>query len=241
LKSRVSSAPPNGDQRLDADRADPTPSPQPPAPSAWGVFLITDRAQTNGRPLLEVVDAALQGGIRAVQLRERDLSTRGLLGLAEQLRALTRRAGAALLINDRIDVALACDADGVHLPGNSFAVADARAVLGPQRLIGVSTHAAAEAAAAAQSGADYVLLGPIYDTPSKRAYGAPLGVAALAEARSLTRLPLFAIGGIDPDTVRQLSADGIAVIRAIMSAVDPQRAAQALLESFSPQRNTEDH
>src|SRR5512144_1567699 len=100
-----------------------------PPPAAWGVYLVTDRQQTNNRPLVEVVAAALDGGIRAVQLRERDLPTRALLALAEALRALTRRYAAALLINDRVDVALACDADGVHLPADSFAVADARALL----------------------------------------------------------------------------------------------------------------
>src|SRR5512137_290904 len=108
--------------------------------AGWGVYLVTDRAQTNGRPLLEVVTAALRGGVGAVQVRERGLTTRELLALATELRAATRAAGAALLINDRIDVALACDADGVHLPGHSFTVAEARALLGPRRLIGVSTH-----------------------------------------------------------------------------------------------------
>jgi thiamine-phosphate pyrophosphorylase len=122
-------------------------------PRDWGVHLVTDRAQTNGRPLLDVVTAALRGGVGAVQLRERDLETRALLELAVALRQATRAAGAALLINDRIDVALACDADGVHLPGQSFTVADARALLGPRRLIGVSTHHPDEVASAAAAGA----------------------------------------------------------------------------------------
>lgn len=121
-----------------------------------GLYLVTDRTQTAGRPLTEVVAAALRGGARLVQLRERDLPTRALLALATELRVLTRAAGAALLINDRVDIALACDADGVHLPGHSFAVADARALLGPHRLIGVSTHAPANAAAVRAAGADGV-------------------------------------------------------------------------------------
>ncbi|MGH7787120.1 MAG: thiamine phosphate synthase, partial [Candidatus Binatia bacterium] len=140
-----------------------------------GVYLITDRGQTAGRPLLAVVGAALQGGIRLVQLREPELGTRPLLELARALRRLTRAHGAALLINDRIDVALACDADGVHLPGRSFAVADARALLGPQRWIGISTHAPDEVRAAAAAGADFAVFGPLFETPSKRAYGPPLG------------------------------------------------------------------
>jgi thiamine-phosphate pyrophosphorylase len=201
-----------------------------PLPADWHVYLVTDRTQTNGRPLLDVVAAALQGGIRAVQLRERDLTTRELLGLARALRDLTRRHGAALLINDRADIALACDADGVHLPGHSFAVADARALLGPQRLIGVSTHAPAEVAAAAAAGANFAVLGPIYDTPSKRGHGAPLGAAALAAARG-AGIPFFAIGGVDVDRAEPVcaaGADGVAVIRAILAADDPASAAAAL-------------
>lgn len=198
-------------------------------PCHWGVYLVTDRAQTAGRPLLDVVAAALRGGVGAVQLRERDLPARELLALATALRALTRAAGAALLINDRIDIALACDADGVHLPGQSFTVAEARALLGPGRLIGVSTHASAELAAAA--GADFAVFGPLHDTPSKRAYGPPLGLDALRAARAATARPLFAIGGIDPPraaAARQAGADGVAVIRAILAADDPAAAAAAL-------------
>jgi len=208
------------------------PTPNPLTPSTWRVYLVTDRAQTDGRPLTDVIAAALQGGIRAVQLRERDLPTRELLALAERLRAVTRAAGAALLINDRIDVALACDADGVHLPAASFAIADARALLGPQRLIGVSTHTPDEVAAAARAGADFAVFGPIYDTPSKRAYGTPLGLAKFAQVRSAVTLPLFAIGGIDlgqVEEVRAAGADGIAVIRAILAVPDPARAAADLL------------
>jgi thiamine-phosphate pyrophosphorylase len=205
-----------------------------PPPAAWGVYLITDRKQTNGRPLIDVVTDALAGGIRAVQLRERDLPTRELLALAAALRALTRRYAAALLINDRVDVALACDADGVHLPSDSFAVADARALLGAQRLIGVSTHAPAEIATAAAAGADFVVFGPIYDTPAKRAFGAPLGVESLVAARAASTLPLLAIGGIDASRVSEArvgGADGVAVIRAVLAAKDPARAAAQLLKS----------
>ena len=199
-------------------------------PRTWGVYLVTDRTQTAGRPLLDVVAAALDGGIRAVQLRERDLPTRELLRIAEQLRALTRRYDAALLINDRIDVALACDADGVHLPAASFSVADARTLLGAPRLIGVSLHAPGELAAAV--GADFAVLGPIYETPSKQAYGAPLSIGALKAARAVTQMPIFAIGGVDAGRVaevRAAGADGVTVIRAVLAAADPERAARELV------------
>src|SRR5512139_175472 len=113
------------------------------------VYLVTDRHRTRGRPLGAVVEQALRGGVEAVQLRERELDTRSLLELACELRAITKRHDAMFLINDRIDLALACGADGVHLPGNSFSVADARVLLGPDRLIGVSAHRPEEVAAAA--------------------------------------------------------------------------------------------
>jgi thiamine-phosphate pyrophosphorylase len=208
-------------------------------PTTWGVYLVTDRTQTNGRPLLDVVDAALRGGIRAVQLRERGLTTRQLLTLAEALRARTDRHGAALVINDRIDVALACGADGVHLPADSFAVAEARALLGARRLIGVSTHAADEVAAAAAGGADFAVFGPIYYTPSKRPYGKPIGVGALDAARAAAALPLFAIGGIDAQRCAEVlahGADGIAVIRAVLAAHDPAQAAGKLVDAAAAGR-----
>lgn len=205
-----------------------------PAPPTWSVYLVTDRGQTNGRALTEVVATALRGGIRAVQLRERGLSTRQLLALAHALRTLTRDAGAALLINDRIDVALAVAADGVHLPGHSFSVAEARALLGSQRLIGVSCHRIDEIVAAAAAGADFAVFGPLFDTPAKRVYGPPLGLAALSQARARASLPLFGIGGIDAEragAVCRVGADGVAVIRAILAADDPFGASAALLRA----------
>lgn len=208
------------------------PSRETSHPTTWGVYLVTDGTQTNGRPLTDVVDAALRGGIRAVQLRERNLTTRQLLALAEALRTRTDRYAAALLINDRIDVALACAADGVHLPADSFAIGAARALLGAQRVIGVSTHAPGEVAAAAAAGADFAVFGPIYDTPSKRPYGKPLGVRALDAARAAATLPLFAIGGVDARRGAEVlahGADGIAVIRAVLGAHDPARAARELI------------
>jgi thiamine-phosphate pyrophosphorylase len=214
-----------------------------PRPDTWGVYLITGRAQTAGRPLLEVVAGALRGGIRAVQLRERELTTRALLALAGELRALTRHHGAALLVNDRVDVALACDADGVHLPVQSFAIADARRLLGPHRLIGVSTHAPPELAAADAAGADFAVFGPLYDTPAKRAYGPALGPAALADARHATTLPLFGIGGVDLERVAAVQAhgaNGIAVIRAVLAAADPAAAAAALLNRCAAGRRGND-
>ncbi|MFI5364430.1 MAG: thiamine phosphate synthase [Candidatus Binatia bacterium] len=199
--------------------------------SFFRLYLVTDRTRTAGRPLLQVVEAALQGGVDAVQLREKDLAARELYALASELSVLCRRQGARLLINDRIDVALAVGADGVHLPGGSFTPADARAVLGPQALIGASTHNLEQAQRAAAGGADFIVFGPIFDTPAKRQYGAPVGLQALGVVTEKVTLPVLAIGGITGErveSVRQHRVYGVAVISAILEADDPRAAALAL-------------
>ena len=201
----------------------------------FSLYLVTDRKQTNGRPLLEVVEECLTAGVRAVQLREKDLTTRELFTLATELRELTRRYGAALLINDRIDVALALEADGVHLPGDSFPAESARKIVGPGILIGASVHNAAEAKDAEAGGADFIVFGPIFDTPSKRPYGPPQGLDALHAVRQTVSLPLFAIGGITPGRVRavkEAGADGVATISALLGAPDPGRATRDFLKEL---------
>lgn len=195
------------------------------------LYLVTDRHATNGRSLTDVVEAALRGGVDAVQLREKDLLTRDLLALARELRAITRRHRAKLLINDRIDVALAVGADGVHLPADSFAIEDARRLLGADAVIGVSTHSVDEVRRAADDGADYIVFGPIYDTPSKLPYGSPLGCEALRRAVAAVPVPIIAIGGIDTDNataVRATGCAGLAVIRAILSSDQPTEASEVL-------------
>ncbi len=195
------------------------------------LYLVTDRTRTAGRPLLQVVEQALQGGVDAVQLREKDLCGGELLVLAKNLGTLCRRYGVKFLINDRIDVVLAADADGVHLPVDSFAPADARRLLGPDVLIGASAHSLAEARTAAAGGADFIVFGPIFETPSKRTFGSPVGLDALAAASRGVALPLIAIGGITAErvrSVRQHGVHGIAVVSAILEADDPRAAAAAL-------------
>jgi thiamine-phosphate pyrophosphorylase len=196
-----------------------------PNPLDFTVYLITDRHQVPpDRTLVQAVEAALQGGVRAVQLREKDLSAAELYPLARNLRDLTSRYRARLLINDRIDVALAVAADGVHLGGHSLPIAVARRLLGPERLVGVSTHHSAEIAAAAAAGADFVTFGPVFATPSKRAYGLPHGLEALRLACQNSPLPVFALGGIKPchlDDLYTAGAAGAAVISALMAASDP--------------------
>jgi thiamine-phosphate pyrophosphorylase len=196
------------------------------------LYLITDRAAST-RPPLEVVEECLGAGLRAVQLREKDLEVRALLALAEPLREATRRHGARLLINDRADVALAVGADGVQRTHTSLPVAALRGITPPGFLIGASAHSTAEAREAATEGADFVVFGPVYDTPSKRRYGPPQGLAALEAAAAATPRPLLAVGGITPERVREVraaGAEGVAVIGAVYGAARPADATKAFLD-----------
>ena len=201
-------------------------------PREWGLYVVTDRAQTAGRPLEEVTRAALAGGARVFQLREKDLEARELTALAERLLGVIRPAGGLLLVNDRIDVALAVGADGAHLSQRSLPPAVARRLLDRGRLLGVSCHSLAEAAEAQEGGADFILLGPIFFTPSKASYGAPLGLEILKQVRSHIHLPILAIGGINRTNRQEVltaGADGVAVISAVMAAPDVSEAVRALL------------
>jgi thiamine-phosphate pyrophosphorylase len=202
----------------------------------FALYLITDRlALPPGRDLLKTVEQALTGGVRAVQLREKDLSAAELFDLAIRMRSLTRSHGARLLINDRIDVALAAEADGVHLGHGSLPPTRARALLGPQKLIGVSLHQLDQIPAAAQDGADFITFSPVYHTPSKAAYGAPQGIERLREACRASRIPVFALGGIRAEHLEEVQAAGaygIALISAIFAAADPAAAARTLLSSL---------
>jgi thiamine-phosphate pyrophosphorylase len=209
-------------------------------PREWGLYLVTDRHQTGSRDLLSVVGQALQAGLRAVQLREKDLATRDLYDLGGKLVALTREVGAALLINDRVDVAMALSADGVHLTRRSLPPKEARALLGPAKLIGISCHSMAEVREAADDNVDFVVLGPIFETPSKTQFGPPLTTSVLRQARATTSLPLLAIGGIHAARIPEVmaaGADGVSVISAVMTAPDPAGAAQELLTTVARGRN----
>jgi thiamine-phosphate pyrophosphorylase len=199
------------------------------------LYLVTDRMQTGGRPLVDVVEAALRGGARAVQLREKDLSGLALTRLGDELRAVTRRHAALLLVNDRVDVALAVEADGAHLAGTSMPPEDVRPLLGPDRWIGASAHSLAQAKEAEDGGADFVVFGPVFETPSKAPYGPPVGLEAFEEAKRPLTIPVLAIGGIKSGNVAQVAragADGFAVISAILTDPDPESATRRLLQAW---------
>ena len=160
-----------------------------------------------------------------VQIREKDLDTRQLIDLAQNLILLIKQHHGKVLLNDRVDIAMALDADGVHLRSDSLPLPLARRILGNEKLIGISTHSVEEVRKAESEGADFVVLGPIYETPSKRIYGPPLGLHTLETACRASRLPIFAIGGITPKLVPAvMSSDayGIAVISSILQASDIQ-------------------
>ena len=196
------------------------------------VYLITDRRLAPD--LTRRAAAALAGlppGVAAIQLREKDLGGRELLGLARSLGSVCRAHGQRLLVNDRLDVALAAGADGVHLPAAGVPVADARRLLGPGALVGVSCHSATDVARALAGGASFATFSPIYDTPSKRPYGPPVGLSALREAAKLG-LPLVALGGVTAaraPELRAAGAAGVAAIRAWLEGGDPAAAVRALL------------
>lgn len=209
-------------------------------PINFSLYLISDRqALPEGRDLLTCVEQALQGGANAVQLRDKDLPDDERLLLARQLRTLTRRYQAQLLINGSVDIALAAEADGVHLGAASRPVADARRQLGPKRLIGYSAHSPEELALVAGQGADFATFSPVFFTPSKAAYGPPQGLQRLAAACSVSPIPVFALGGINPSRIASVchaGAQGIAVISAILASNDPRLAAQTMRTALTKDR-----
>lgn len=195
------------------------------------LYVVSDRQQTRARPLVDVIAGAAQGGAGMVQLREKDLSARDLFALGTQLQTTLAPHKIPLLINDRLDVALALEAAGVHLAGHSLPTAHARRLLGPHKLLGVSTHSVAQAQRAVDDGADFIVFGPVFDTPSKAAYGPPQGLLQLAEVVRHVTIPVLAIGGIDATNlpcVLQQGAHGVAMIRAVLAAPDPCAAARQL-------------
>jgi len=165
-------------------------------------------------------------------VRAKDLSGRELFRLSERLRRLTLRYGARLLVNDRVDIAMAVGADGAHLGGSSIPAAEARRLLGPVPLLGCSTHTVEELRRAVFEGADYVSFGPVFPTPSKAPYGRPVGIGALSQACRESPVPVFALGGVGPEQVGETlgaGAFGIALISRVMAARDPGAAAGELV------------
>ena len=205
----------------------------------FNLYLMTDRKRLlktqnpklETRKLLSAVRQALKGGVRAIQVREKDLDTRELLKLAYKMRDLTNNFNARLFINDRFDIALAVGADGVHLAQNSIPVEAVRNAVKKKLVIGVSTHSLKEAKAAEKGGADFITLGPVYRTPSKLKYGDPVGLDTLSKVSGTIKIPVFAIGGIKRDRiekVKKAGAFGVAMISEIFGAEDIKERANEI-------------
>ena len=200
------------------------------------LYLVTDQALCRGRTLADVVDAAVQGGATCVQLREKQLSTRELLDQALALKALLAPRGIPLVINDRIDVALACGAEGVHLGQSDMPAQEARRLLPRHVFIGWSVETPEDVLRSAQLPVDYLGVSPVFATATKTDTKTPWGLDGLRRVREMTRLPLVAIGGIHAGNAAQVmaaGADGLAVVSALCSADDPCAAARAMQEGMA--------
>jgi len=197
----------------------------------FGLMLVTDRALSGGRSIEKIVEAAAAGGVSIVQLREKDATTREFVAIGRRVAEILRPRRIPLIINDRVDVALAVLADGVHLGTSDMSVTDARAILGPRAIIGLSVENEKQAVTAERLDVDYLGVSPVFSTPTKTDTGAPWGVEGLWRLRPLVKKPLVAIGGINAGNaarVLEAGADGLAVVSEICSAPDPEVAAREL-------------
>ncbi len=186
-------------------------------------YLIGDRTRCAGQSLVSALGHACRAGVRAVQIREKNLTTPDLLALAMEVQTELGLLKPVLMVNGNLEVAAACGAQGVHLPESGVPVREAREALPPGTLIGRSTHGTESARAAEAEGADFVTFGPVYDTPSKAGYGPPQGLRALAEASGSVTIPVFALGGVTPGRTRaclEAGAYGVAAISAVLSQPD---------------------
>jgi thiamine-phosphate pyrophosphorylase len=197
--------------------------------------LVTDRRLAAGRSVIDIALAAARGGATMVQLREKDATTRAFVEQARALKAALAPLGVPLAINDRLDVALAVDADGLHVGQDDMPVDEARRLLGPGKFIGLSITAVDQVLRPDAAAADYLGVGPIYAQQTKSDAAAPLGLDGLRRLRSLTRRPIVAIGGLTPDNsapALAAGADGLAVVSAIVAAGDPEAAARRFVALF---------
>jgi thiamine-phosphate pyrophosphorylase len=208
-------------------------------PIDYSLYLVTDRGLARGRAMLAIVRAAVQGGVTCVQLREKTCSTREFIEEALAIKEFLRSRGVPLIINDRVDVALAVGADGVHLGQKDMPLAAARAIVTDTMLIGISVESVADAVAAQGGGADYLGVSPIFATPTKTDAAAPLGLAGLQAIRRAAHIPLVAIGGLNRQNAAEVvrcGADGLAVVSAIVAAEDPEQAARELVQAIRSAR-----
>lgn len=203
------------------------------------VYLVTDRPLCLGRDLEKVVAAAVEGGATMVQLREKTTETRDFVIQAQRLKVLLTPLGVPLLINDRVDVALAAGADGVHVGQSDMLCEDVRRLMGPKAIIGLSIENEEQLVAAERLDVDYLGIGPVLPTSTKKDHSPPWGVEGIARARKLTRHPFVAIGSVSAANAAEVvaaGADGVAVVSALCSAQDPAASARELREAVDKGR-----
>ena len=206
------------------------------SPPLSGLYVILDPSVRPNQPLVNVLRGAAQGGARIFQYRNKTGSMKEAYPEALSLRKTAAELGVLFIVNDRCDLAMAVDADGVHLGQHDLPYAEARKLLGPEKLIGLSTHNADQVREAAQFNPDYIGYGPIFKPVSKQDHEPVVGLDGLRTMRALTTVPVFAIGGIHLDQVRsviQAGADGIAVISAVLHAPDVKQAVEDLIAQIS--------
>jgi thiamine-phosphate pyrophosphorylase len=206
----------------------------------WSLYVITGPVAAPGRSVVDVVRAAIRGGATVVQLRDKRSSTRHLIEFGRALLAVTRPAGVPLIVNDRLDVALAIEAEGLHVGMDDMPVALARRLVGPRLLLGYSPDSVATALQGEREGADYLGIGDVYGTGSKPDAGEPVGLEGLAAAARAVSIPVVAIGGVTVDNTPaaiQAGAAGVAVISAVMGAKDPEAAARRLRQAVAVGRH----
>lgn len=205
-------------------------------PFNLNLHLVTDRNLSLGRDLLDIVQAAVKGGVSVVQLREKECATREFVELARAVSALLQQSSVPLIINDRVDIALAVGADGVHIGQSDMPYSDARRLLGPDAIIGLSVESEAHALEAEDLDVDYLGLSPVFTTPTKCELKNQLGIEGVANIRRLSRHRLIAIGGIHQQNIQAIlksGADGVAVVSAICSASDPLQATLQLRQQIA--------
>ena len=211
-------------------------SPRPVHPHRLRLMVITDRRLAGSRGVEGVVSTALSSGAPAIQLREKELGIAETLALGRRLRRMTREAGALFFVNDRLDLALALEADGVHLGPDDLPIGEVRRFVGDRMLIGYSTDDPAEARNAQAEGADYLGCGTLWPTTSKQDAGSVIGPEGLARVVAAVSIPVLGIGGITPDRTRELGgtgAAGVAVLGAVMAAPRPAAAVEKLLRNLA--------
>lgn len=200
------------------------------------LYLITDRKLVRpDQDFFAVLEQLLVAGVRMMQLREKDLPAQQLYAMAQRLRAITQHHNCLLLINDRVDIALAVNADGVHLRSSSLSPAVARTLLGRDKLIGVSTHCAEEVSTASRQGADFVTFGPVFYTPSKAGYGAPKGITVLQDICRSAPLPVYALGGLtltNTPAIMTTGVHGVAVISSLMASTTPTTVCRKFIDAI---------